>query len=146
MKNITEIHGGAQLLLGVSFDLQDAFEEYLSEEQQAFLVLLGLIEEDCPIRTRVYVGRGRIPYEDQPFFRAALGKSFLPIPTTDKLIDRLHPDANFKRICGFLRVASRATVLRRFAAFAQSAVMDQTLNAFVSLTGIKPLVLRRTLQ
>jgi len=28
MKNITEILGGAQLLLGVSFDLQDAFEEY----------------------------------------------------------------------------------------------------------------------
>jgi hypothetical protein len=28
MKSITEILGGAQLLLGVSFDLQDSFEEY----------------------------------------------------------------------------------------------------------------------
>ena len=93
--------------------------------------MLRLIEEDCPIRPRLYVGRGRIPYEDQPFFWAAIGKSFLQIPTTDKLIDRLHADANFKRICGFLRVPSRATFSRRFAAFAQSAVMDQTLNALV---------------
>jgi len=131
MKSLTEILGGSQLLLGVSFDLQDTFEEYLSEEQRAFLVLLRLIEEDSPVRTRLYGGRGRIPYEDQPFFRAAIGKSFLQIPTTDKLIDRLHADANFKRICGFPRVPSAATFSRRFATFAEIAVMDQTLNAMV---------------
>ena len=51
IKSMTEILGGAHLLLGVSFDLQDAFEEYLSEEQRAFLVLLRLIEEDSLIRT-----------------------------------------------------------------------------------------------
>jgi len=131
MKNITEILGGAQLLLGVSFDLQDVFEEYLSEEQRAFLVLLRLIEEDAPIRTRLTKSRGRIPYKDQPFFRAAIGKSFLQIPTRERLIDRLRADANFKRICGFSRVPSRATFSRRFAAFAQIALMDQTLNAMV---------------
>jgi hypothetical protein len=122
MKNITEILGGAQLLLGVSFDLQDVFEEYLSEEQRAFLVLLRLIEEDAPIRTRLTKSRGRIPYKDQPFFRAAIGKSFLQIPTRERLIDRLRADANFKRICGFSRVPSRATFSRRFAAFAQIAL------------------------
>jgi hypothetical protein len=37
MKSITEIPGGAQLLLGVSFDLQETFEEYLTTEQRAFL-------------------------------------------------------------------------------------------------------------
>jgi transposase len=131
VKNITEILGGAQLLLGVSYDLQDTFEEYLSEEQRAFLVLLRLVEEDCPIRTRVYDGRGRIPYEDQPFFRAALGKSFLQIATTDKLIDRLHADANFRKICGFRKVPSAATFSRRLATLARTAVMDQTLNAMV---------------
>jgi transposase len=113
MKNITEILGGAQLLLDVSFDLQDVFEEYLSEEQRAFLVLLRLVEEDVLIRTRLYGGRGRIPYNDQPFFRAAIGKSFLQMPTTDKLIDRLHAEANFKRICGFARVPSASTFSRR---------------------------------
>jgi len=94
MKSITEILGGAQLLLGVSFDIQDTFEEYLSEEQRAFLVMLRLIEEDSPIRTRLYGGRGRIPYDDQPFFRAAIGKSFLQIPTTDKLrLSHSHPSS-----------------------------------------------------
>ena len=53
MKSLTEILGGAQLLIGVSFDIQDTFEEYLSEEQRAFLVLLRLIEEDSPVRTRL---------------------------------------------------------------------------------------------
>jgi hypothetical protein len=131
MKNITEILGGAQLLLGVSFDLQEAFEEYLSEEQRAFLVLLRLIEEDVPLRARLHGGRGRIPYEEQPFFRAAIGKSFLQMSTTDKLIDRLHADANFRKICGFPKVPSASTFSRRFAAFAQIALMDQTLNAIV---------------
>ena len=131
MKSVTEILGGVQLLLGVSFDIQDTFEEYLSEEQRAFLVLLRLIEEDSPVRTRLYGGRGRIPYDDQPFFRAAIGKSFLKISTTDKLIDRLQADANFKRICGFPRVPSAATFSRRFATFADTAVMDQALNTVV---------------
>jgi transposase len=79
----------------------------------------------------LYGGRGRIPYDDQPFFRAAVGKSFLQIPTTDKLINRLRADANFKRICGFHNVPSAATFSRRFATFAEIAVMDQTLNAMV---------------
>ena len=61
MKSVTEILGGAQFLLGVSFDLQDTFEEYLSEEQRALLVILRLIEEDSPVRTRLYGGRGRNP-------------------------------------------------------------------------------------
>ena len=37
MKSITEILGGAQLLLDVSFDLQETFEEYLTTKQRAFL-------------------------------------------------------------------------------------------------------------
>ena len=37
MKSITEILGGAQLLLDVSFDLQKTFEEYLTMEKRAFL-------------------------------------------------------------------------------------------------------------
>ena len=49
MKSITEILGGAQLLLGVSFDLQSTFEEYLTVEQRAFLVALRVIEENVPL-------------------------------------------------------------------------------------------------
>jgi len=98
MKSITEILGGAQLLLGISFDLQTTFEEYLTTEQRAFLVTLRVIEENVPLQEQFYRGRGRIPYQDLPFFRAFIGKSLLQIPTTEKLIERLHADANFRRI------------------------------------------------
>jgi hypothetical protein len=84
MKNIAEMLGGAQLALGVSFDFQDAFEEYLSEEQRALLILLRLTEEDVPIQACAYGGRGRILRGST--FRAAIGKSFLQMLTTDRLI------------------------------------------------------------
>jgi hypothetical protein len=109
MKSITDILGGAQLLLDISFDLQDTFEEYLSVEQRAFLVTLRVIEENVPLQEQYYRGRGRIPYQDIPFFRAFIAKSFLQIPTTEKLIDRLYADANLRRICGFTAVPSDTT-------------------------------------
>lgn len=31
MKSAIEILGGAQILFGISFDIQDSFEEYLSD-------------------------------------------------------------------------------------------------------------------
>jgi transposase len=133
MKSITEILGGAQLLLGVSFDLQETFEEYLTEEQRAFLVTLRVIEENVPLRERLYRGRGRIPYQDLAFFRAFIGKSFLQIPTTEKLIERLYADINLRRICGFTHIPSAPSFSRRFSHFADTAVMDQTLNAMVRL-------------
>jgi hypothetical protein len=37
MKSILEILGGAQILLGLSFGLQECFEEYLTEEYRGFL-------------------------------------------------------------------------------------------------------------
>jgi len=43
MKSITETLGGMQMLLGLSFDLQAGFEEYLTEEQRAFLAMLRVI-------------------------------------------------------------------------------------------------------
>lgn len=39
LKSITEILGGAQILRAVSFDIQERFEEYLTEEQRSFLAL-----------------------------------------------------------------------------------------------------------
>jgi hypothetical protein len=55
MKSVIEILGGAQILFGISFDIQDSFEEYLSEQHRAFLAMLRVIEEDLP-RFDVVVG------------------------------------------------------------------------------------------
>ena len=131
MKSVLDILGGAQLLLGLSFDVQDVFEEYLSEEHRGFLSILRVIEEDQPLYSRLYRGRGRTPYNDVPFFRAAVGKAVLQIATTEKLISRLRSDANFRRICGFTVVPSRASFSRRFSLFAETALMDRTLNGMV---------------
>ncbi|MGA2547678.1 MAG: hypothetical protein ABSF43_14090 [Rectinemataceae bacterium] len=63
MKSITEILGGAQTLLGVSFELQDCFEEYLNEEQRTFLAMLGLIADHLPPLERGQSGLGRPAFE-----------------------------------------------------------------------------------
>jgi transposase len=131
MKSLLDILGGAQLLLGLSFDVQEIFEEYLSAEHRSLLAILRVIEEDQPLYSRLYRGRGRMPYNDVPFFRAAVGKSVFQIPTTEKLIARLENDANLRRICGFVVVPSRSTFSRRFSFFAETAVMDRTLNGMV---------------
>lgn len=131
MKSITEILGGAQLLLDISFELQATFEEFLTTEQRSFLIVLRVIEENVPLRNQFYRGRGRMPYQDLPFFRAFIAKAFLQIPTTEKLIKRLQADANLRRICGFTRIPSAPTFSRRFFCFSDTAVMDQTLNRTV---------------
>jgi hypothetical protein len=59
MKSITEILGGMQILLEVSFDLQTGFEEYLTNDQRTFLAILRLIEEHltAPCDTESRYGR-----------------------------------------------------------------------------------------
>jgi hypothetical protein len=45
MKNLIEILGGTQLLLGISFDPDVFFEERLTAEHRGFLALLRVVEE-----------------------------------------------------------------------------------------------------
>ena len=100
MKSITEILGGAQILLGVSFNIQDVFEEYLTESHRAFLAMLRVIEEHLPAVEKTYKGRGRTPLANQPIIRAFLAKSFFNIDTTSGLLQRLNSDSSLRRICG----------------------------------------------
>jgi hypothetical protein len=48
MKNLIEILGGTQLLLGISFDPNVLFEERLTAEHRGFLALLRVVEEHLP--------------------------------------------------------------------------------------------------
>jgi hypothetical protein len=48
MKTVTEIIGGDQTLLPLSFDIQRCFEEYLTDEHRRFISLLRVIEEALP--------------------------------------------------------------------------------------------------
>jgi hypothetical protein len=82
MKIITKIIGGAQGLLNTPCNLQEVFEEYLTDEYKTFLHILRLLEEAQNPLIRSYAGTGRIPYQYQPFVRSVLAKFFFKITTT----------------------------------------------------------------
>jgi hypothetical protein len=133
MKTVTEILGGAQILMGISFNLQDSFEEYLTHEHRCFLAMLRLIEEAQPNIARIRNVRGRIPYENEPIMRAFLARHFLRIATVEGLRNRLLNDPNLRIICGFLDgVPSAPTFSRRMTEFCSRPLMTQTLNALVA--------------
>jgi hypothetical protein len=134
VKTVTEILGGAQILMGISFNLQDSFEEYLTGEHRCFLTMLRVIEEAQPILAIDRRVRGRIPYEDQPFMRAFLARLFFRISTIEGLRNRLLNDPNLRTICGFLDdIPSAPTFSRRMAEFcSKPMMMTQTLNNLVA--------------
>jgi transposase len=131
MKSITEILGSAQILFDISFDLQDSFEEYLTEQHKAFLTMLRVIEEHLPAVKNAYTGRGRKPHEAQPIVRAFLAKSFFSIETTEALLRRLKSDSSLRRICGFSQVPSASTFSRRLRLFADHHIMERTLYTMI---------------
>lgn len=132
MKTVTEILGGAQILLGISFNLQDSFEEYLTVEHRSFLLMLRLIEEAQPSIAMRRKPRGRIPYDNVPIMRAFLAKHFLRITTVEALRNRLLNDPNLRTICGFLEgVPSAPTFSRRMSDFCSRPIMTETLNNMI---------------
>ncbi|MCP4062165.1 MAG: transposase [Gammaproteobacteria bacterium] len=131
MKSVTEILGGAQFLLGLSFDLQDIFEEYLTESHRAFLEMLRVIEEHLPTKERVYRGKGRIPFDNLPIIRSFLAKSFFKIETNRDLLNRLKSDSTLRKICGFTKIPSEATFSRRLKEFSDNHIMEQFLYPMV---------------
>lgn len=132
MKTITEILGGAQILMGISFNLQDSFEEYLTEEHRCFLHMLRLIEEALPSVAMRRKPRGRLPYDNEPIMRAFLARIYFQISTVDGLRSRLLGDPNIRTICGFhTGIPSAPTFSRRMKEFCSQPLMIQTLNKMI---------------
>jgi hypothetical protein len=131
MKSVTEILGGAQILFPISYEIQDVFEEYLTEEHRAFLAMLSVIEEHIPHYERSYKGRGRRPHQDMPIIRAFLAKAFLGIDASSALLQRLRCDSSLRRICGFTTVPSPATFSRRLSEYADTHIIEQSLYRMV---------------
>lgn len=132
MKSVIEILGGAQILFGISFNIQDSFEEYLTEQHRAFLAMLRVVEEHLPELESRYGGRGRPRLEDQPICRAFLAKSFFQIEATSELLNRLRSDSSLRQICGFTVVPSAATFSRRLKRFSDVQLMERMLQRMVS--------------
>jgi transposase len=131
VKSITEILCGAQSLLDISFELQDCFEEYLSDEYKAFLRILRVTEGARPPVARGYAGIGRKPYQYYPFIRSFPAMRFFRIGTVKDFIQRLRGDPNLRLLCGFGKVASGATFSRRLTELSETNIMNETLDTLV---------------
>jgi transposase len=131
MKTITEIIGGAQGLLNISYDLRDVFEEYLTDEYKTFLHMLRVLEGAQNPLIRSYAGTGSIPYQYLPFIRTVLAKCFFKITTTTQLIKQLKTDSTLRLLCGFEKVPGRSTFSRNFTELSEMNIMSETLDALV---------------
>lgn len=129
MRSITEILGGAQTLLDISFDIQDVFEEYLTSTHRAFLHTLRIIESHLPQFSSGYRGRGRRPHSDVAILRAFLAKAFFQIETTTALVERLRSDSSLRQICGITTVPSTSTFSRRLNVYANSYLLEYALSS-----------------
>jgi hypothetical protein len=134
MKSISEIIGGAQGLLDISFELQSCFEETLNKQQKTFLQVLRIIEKNMPMLYRPYKVTGRKPYQYLPFLRGQLAKNFFQIPTTTMLIERLKADPNLRLLCGFNKVPGQASFSRTYDYFAQANIMPEIHNELTRAT------------
>jgi transposase len=132
MKSITEILGGCQMVFGISYDIQEIFEGYVTNEHRTFIQLLQVIEEFLPVCERSGNLVGRRSYDETAMIRSCLAKQFFNIATVTSLRNRLLSDPSLRQICGFTVVPSEATFSRRYASYAQNRLMEQTLGPLVS--------------
>lgn len=129
MKSVTEILGGSQILLDISYEIQDVFEDYLTDNHRVFLAMLRVIEDTIPHIVDNRAKTGRKAYGLLPFIRAFLAKSYFKITTNKDLILRLKSDSSLRKICGFSKVPSEATFSRRFDIIGRLNYMEQGINA-----------------
>jgi len=132
MKSITEILGGCQMVFGISYDIQEVFEGYVTDEHRTFIHMLQVIEEFLPACDRPGSLLGRKSYDEMAMIRSCLAKHFFNIATVTSLRNRLLSDPSLRQICGFTVVPSEATFSRRYASYAQQRLMEKTLGPLVS--------------
>jgi IS5 family transposase len=132
MKSITEILGGCQMVFGISYDIQEIFEGYVTNEHRTFIQILQVIEEVLPVCDRPGSLLGRKSYDEMAMIRSCLAKQFFNIATVTALRNRLLSDPSLRQICGFSVVPSEATFSRRYASYAQMRLMEKTLGPLVS--------------
>ena len=131
MKTISDIIGGAQALLDISFELQDCFEESLTNDQKTFLHVLRVVEEFMPPIILGKAHTGRPPYPLRPFIRSMFAKNIFHIEKTSQLRNRLISDPNLRLLCDFRNVPSESTFSRNLAFLSTQDIFEQTHTALV---------------
>ena len=134
MKNLTEILGGAQILLDISFAIQTVFEDQLSDAHKALLVVFRQIEEYAINIAKPRARTGRPSVALTGMFRAYIIKTFFQINKTVDLIRLLKSDANLRLMCGFKKVPSAATFSRTLKEFSTKHLADSIHALMVTAT------------
>ena len=81
-----------------------------------------------------YIWTGRPPKSRRGILNAFISKSFLGLPTTFHIIERLHSDRHLRLICGFetrKHIPSESVFSRVFAKFAETALPQQIHEALI---------------
>ncbi|GHU44594.1 hypothetical protein FACS1894190_16100 [Spirochaetia bacterium] len=131
MKTISETIGGAQALPDINFDLQNCFEEQLTDEYKTFLQMLRVIEEAQPHVERQYAGVGRKPYQYLPYLRSMRAMRYFKIGKTKELMRRLKGEPNLGLLCGFKKVPHKSQFSRNFSVLSKMNIMNETLENMV---------------
>ena len=128
MNSVTEILGGSQILLDISYDIQDVFEDHLTDYHRVFLAMSRVIEDALPHIEENRALTGRKAYALLPFIRAFLAKSFFKLTTDKDLILRIKSDSSLRNICGFSKIPSEASFSKRFEIIACLKLMGRGIN------------------
>jgi len=140
MKTIIETIGGAQALLDINFDLQNCFEEQLTETHKTLLQVIRVLEAVQKPLLRHYLGRGRKPLPYTPFMRSIWAKTIFGIDKTSSLITRLKSDPNLRLLCGFKKIPGKASFSRAYRYLASTNITLETLDNLVTSTHKKLVV------
>lgn len=131
MKTIAETIGGAQALLDINYDLQQCFEEHLTEEYKCFIHMLRVAWEYINGIIYPQSRMGRPGYQYKPFIICELAKRFFHIDKTSDLIERLKNDPNLRLICGFKKVPHKSTFSRRLDILSNFTIFENAFNDLV---------------
>jgi len=113
---------------GTLFPILEQELSPLTPKQQQLASVLEVLRIEEFVFPNCVGFRGRPEKSRRAILRAFVAKSVYNMPTTRMLIERLHSDISFRRICGFeLRseVPSESVFSRAFAEFATTKLITQ---------------------
>lgn len=136
MFSLREVLGGfGKILQGHLFPALEAELGPLSRMQQRFIATLALLQLEGWMNVRR--GRGRPAHDRAAMARAFVGKAVFGLPTTRALLDRLHGDSVFRRVCGWETAAAvpdETVFSRAFAEFAENRLAERLHAALIERT------------
>jgi len=124
-----------RLQQGLFSDLEECWEQPLTEKEQRLVTILELVEVERYVsRSSLNQWMGRKILERQAIARAFVAKTVYNHSFTRSTIEHLKTTSNVRRICGFEKasdIPSEATFSRAFAEFAEGGLGEKVHKTLV---------------